>query len=37
MKHFTRLTNGHPVIMGRKTWLSFPDKYRPCRGAPTLW
>lgn len=29
MKHFTRLTTGHPVIMGRKTWESFPDKYRP--------
>ncbi len=29
LKHFTRLTVGHPVIMGRKTWLSFPDKYRP--------
>lgn len=29
MKHFTRLTTGHPVIMGRKTWESFPDRYRP--------
>jgi dihydrofolate reductase len=29
MKHFTRVTTGHPVIMGRKTWLSFPAKYRP--------
>ncbi|WP_087873981.1 dihydrofolate reductase [Arthrobacter globiformis] len=29
MKHFTRVTTGHPVIMGRKTWLSFPEKYRP--------
>ncbi|CAM3250924.1 Dihydrofolate reductase [Arthrobacter ulcerisalmonis] len=29
LKHFNRLTSGHPVIMGRKTWLSFPDKYRP--------
>ncbi|HET8879597.1 MAG TPA: dihydrofolate reductase [Arthrobacter sp.] len=29
MRHFSRLTAGHPVIMGRKTWQSFPDKYRP--------
>ena len=29
LKHFTRVTTGHPVIMGRKTWLSFPAKYRP--------
>jgi len=29
MLHFSNLTSGHPVIMGRKTWESFPDKYRP--------
>lgn len=29
MAHFTRVTTGHPVVMGRKTWESFPDKYRP--------
>ena len=29
LKHFTKVTSGHPVIMGRKTWLSFPEKYRP--------
>ncbi|MDP9694187.1 UNVERIFIED_ORG: dihydrofolate reductase [Arthrobacter globiformis] len=29
LKHFTKVTTGHPVIMGRKTWLSFPAKYRP--------
>jgi dihydrofolate reductase len=29
LAHFSRLTKGHPVIMGRKTWLSFPAKYRP--------
>ncbi|MFF2316273.1 dihydrofolate reductase [Arthrobacter sp. NPDC058097] len=29
LKHFTTVTTGHPVIMGRKTWLSFPAKYRP--------
>ncbi len=36
MKHFTRLTSGHPVIMGRKTWLSFPDKYRPLPGRTNI-
>ena len=36
LKHFTRLTMGHPVIMGRKTWLSFPDKYRPLPGRTNI-
>ena len=29
MAHFKRVTTGHPVIMGRRTWESFPAKYRP--------
>lgn len=29
MAHFKRTTSGHPVIMGRRTWLSFPKKFRP--------
>lgn len=29
MAHFSRVTKGHPVVMGRRTWESFPDKYRP--------
>ena len=36
LKHFNRLTMGHPVIMGRKTWLSFPDKYRPLPGRTNI-
>lgn len=36
LKHFTRLTTGHPVVMGRKTWLSFPDKYRPLPGRTNI-
>jgi dihydrofolate reductase len=36
MRHFTRLTTGHPVIMGRKTWESFPDKYRPLPGRTNI-
>lgn len=36
LQHFSRLTQGHPVIMGRKTWESFPDKYRPLPGRTNI-
>lgn len=29
MKRFKKLTEGHVVIMGRKTFESLPEKYRP--------
>jgi dihydrofolate reductase len=29
MKHFRDTTSGHVVIMGRKTWESIPEKFRP--------
>lgn len=29
MKHFRNLTTGHAVLMGRKSWESIPEKYRP--------
>jgi len=29
MKYFRELTTGHIVIMGRKTWESIPEKFRP--------
>lgn len=29
LAHFKEVTVGAPVIMGRKTWDSFPEKYRP--------
>lgn len=29
MRHFKELTSGHPVIMGRRTWESIPDAFRP--------
>lgn len=32
LKHFKEITAGHPVIMGRKTWESLPEKFRPLPG-----
>ena len=29
MSRFKKLTDDHPVIMGRKTWESLPEKFRP--------
>lgn len=29
MDHFKKLTTGHTVVMGRKTWDSIPSKFRP--------
>jgi dihydrofolate reductase len=29
LKRFKEITNNHIVIMGRKTWESIPEKYRP--------
>ncbi len=29
MKRFKALTTGHTVVMGRKTWESIPEKFRP--------
>jgi dihydrofolate reductase len=29
MKYFRDTTSGHVVIMGRKTWESIPEKFRP--------
>jgi len=31
LAHFKRLTQGHPVVMGRKTWESLPKKPLPGR------
>jgi dihydrofolate reductase len=32
MARFRTLTTGHPVVMGRTTWDSLPDRYRPLPG-----
>ena len=35
-EHFRRTTEGHPVIMGRKTWESLPEKSRPLQGRANI-
>ena len=32
MKRFRALTMGQPVVMGRRTWDSLPDRFRPLPG-----
>ena len=32
MQRFRALTMGHPVVMGRRTWESLPDQFRPLPG-----
>ena len=32
MQRFRTLTMGHPVVMGRRTWESLPDQFRPLPG-----
>lgn len=29
LKHFKKITDGNTVVMGRKTWESIPNKYKP--------
>ncbi|RYX96028.1 MAG: dihydrofolate reductase [Comamonadaceae bacterium] len=36
MARFRRLTQGCPVIMGRKTWDSLPVKFRPLPGRTNI-
>ena len=31
-RHFRAVTMGHPVVMGRRTWDSLPDRFRPLPG-----
>lgn len=34
--HFKETTTGHPVIMGRRTWESFPAAFRPLPGRTNI-
>ena len=36
MERFRALTMGHPVVMGRRTWDSLPDRFRPLPGRRNL-
>ena len=36
MKFFRETTRGKPVIMGRKTWESLPDAFRPLPGRVNI-
>ena len=36
MRHFHEVTLGKPVIMGRKTWESLPEAFRPLPGRHNI-
>lgn len=36
LAHFRAVTLGHPVIMGRRTWESFPARFRPLPGRRNI-
>jgi dihydrofolate reductase len=36
LAHFREITNGRPVIMGRRTWESLPERFRPLPGRRTI-
>ena len=36
LKHFSRLTAGAVVVMGRRTWESLPDRFRPLPGRTNV-
>lgn len=36
LARFRSITKGHPVIMGRKTWESIPEKNRPMPNRPNF-
>ena len=36
LAHFKRQTQGHPVVMGRKTWDSLPPRFRPLPGRTNI-
>ncbi len=36
MAHFKHVTLGHAVVMGRRTWESFPEQFRPLPGRRNI-
>lgn len=36
LAHFKAVTAGSPVVMGRKTWESLPDRFRPLPGRRNI-
>ncbi|WP_347754057.1 dihydrofolate reductase [Agrococcus sp. ProA11] len=36
MARFKAITSGHPVVMGRRTWESFPERFRPLPGRDNI-
>src|SRR5262249_46824197 len=36
LARFRALSKGHPVIMGRRTWESLPEKHRPLPGRTNI-
>ncbi|MEP7224147.1 MAG: dihydrofolate reductase [Actinomycetota bacterium] len=36
VEHFKVLTTGHAVVMGRRTWDSLPDRFRPLPRRPNV-
>lgn len=36
LSHFRDVTLGAPVVMGRKTWDSLPERYRPLAGRENI-
>ena len=36
LAHFRAVTDGHPVVMGRATWESLPERFRPLPGRANV-
>ncbi|APF41463.1 dihydrofolate reductase [Neomicrococcus aestuarii] len=36
LQHFQRVTSGHPIIMGRRTWESLPPRFRPLKDRTSI-
>jgi len=36
LAHFKAITLGSPVVMGRRTWESFPERFRPLPGRRNI-